>query len=132
MTAWRRQRKPLRLPSKLTWTLQARRDVLDIYELIGLEQPAAAERYFDRTEALAGLLFLYEEVLQQPLDRLRGVVRAKRPKRLPSVLSPEEVQKVLGGMSGQPRVIATLLYGAGLRLLEALQLRVIDACVNGL
>ncbi|MCA3159490.1 MAG: type II toxin-antitoxin system RelE/ParE family toxin [Burkholderiales bacterium] len=44
------------MPSKLTWTLQARRDVLDIYELIGLEQPAAAERYFDRTEALAGLL----------------------------------------------------------------------------
>lgn len=79
-----------------------------------------------QNQALAGLLFLYEEVLQQPLDRLRGVVRAKRPKRLPTVLSPEEVQKVLGGMSGQPRVIATLLYGAGLRLLEALQLRVKD------
>lgn len=44
------------MPSKLTWTIQARRDILDIYELIGLEQPAAAERYFDRIEALASLL----------------------------------------------------------------------------
>lgn len=44
------------MPSKLTWTVQARRDILDIYELIGQEQPAAAERYHDRIEALAGLL----------------------------------------------------------------------------
>ena len=79
-----------------------------------------------QNQALAGLLFLYEEVLQQPLDKLQGVVRAKRPKRLPTVLSPEEVQAVLAAMPGQPRVIATLLYGAGLRLLEALQLRVKD------
>lgn len=61
-----------------------------------------------QNQALAGLLFLYEEVLQQPLDRLQGVVRAKRPKRLPTVLSPEEVQTVLAAMPGQPRVIATL------------------------
>jgi len=44
------------MPTKLTWTRQARLDLLDIYELIGLESPAAAERYFDRIEALAGLL----------------------------------------------------------------------------
>jgi toxin ParE1/3/4 len=44
------------MPSSLTWTRQARLDLLDIYELIGLEQPAAAERYFDRVEALARLL----------------------------------------------------------------------------
>lgn len=44
------------MPSRLFWTRQARADLLDIYELIGIEQPAAAERYFDRIEALAGLL----------------------------------------------------------------------------
>ena len=68
-----------------------------------------------QNQALAGLLFLYAEVLQQPLDRLEGVVRAKRPRRLPTVLSPAEVQAVMTGLAGQPRMIATLLYGAGWR-----------------
>lgn len=79
-----------------------------------------------QNQALSGLLFLYADVLHQPLDRIEGVVRAKRPRRLPTVLSAEEIDRVLAGMSGQPRVIATLLYGAGLRLTEALQLRVKD------
>ena len=60
------------------------------------------------------------------LDRIDGVVRAKKPKRLPVVLGREEVRALLGRMSGTPRLAALLLYGAGLRLLEALRLRVKD------
>lgn len=79
-----------------------------------------------QNQALSGLLFLYDAVLGQPLDRLEGVVRAKRPRQLPAVLSADEVERLLGAMTGQPRVIATLLYGAGMRLSEALRLRVKD------
>ena len=79
-----------------------------------------------QNQALAGLLFLYEHVLDQPLDRVEGVVRAKRPKRLPCVLTPEEVERLLSQMTGPARDIAMLLYGAGMRLSEALQLRVKD------
>jgi integron integrase len=86
------------------------------------ERVAAATQ----NQALAGLLFLYENVLDQPLDRVEGVVRAKRPKRLPCVLTPEEVDRLLSHTTGQAREILTLLYGAGMRLTEALQLRVKD------
>lgn len=79
-----------------------------------------------QNQALAALLFLYDAVLHAPLDRVAGVVRARKPKRLPSVLSHEEVARLLAGLSGQPAMIATLLYGAGLRLMEALRLRVKD------
>jgi integron integrase len=79
-----------------------------------------------QNQALAAVLFLYERVLEQPLDRVDGVVRARKPKRLPSVLTPEEVESVLDQLDGVPRLVATLLYGSGLRVLEALQLRVKD------
>jgi integron integrase len=79
-----------------------------------------------QNQALAALLFLYDAVLDAPLDRLTGVVRARKPKRLPAVLSHEEVSRLLAGLTGQPAMIATLLYGAGLRLMEALRLRAKD------
>lgn len=79
-----------------------------------------------QNQALAALLFLYDAVLHAPLDRVAGVVRARKPKRLPSVLSHEEVTRLLASLTGQPATIATLLYGAGLRLMEALRLRVKD------
>ncbi|MEK7992733.1 MAG: integron integrase [Planctomycetota bacterium] len=79
-----------------------------------------------QNQALAGLLFLYEHVLQQPLNRIEGVVRARRPKRLPVVLTREEVQAVLANLRGVPRLVCAVLYGSGLRLLEGLQLRVKD------
>lgn len=66
-----------------------------------------------QNQALAALLFLYGAVLHAPLDALTGVVRARKPKRLPSVLSREEVSRLLAGLTGQPAMIATLLYGAG-------------------
>jgi len=79
-----------------------------------------------QNQALSALLFLYREVLDQPLPRIADVVRARRPKRLPVVLSRAEVWAVIGHLDGVPRLVASLLYGSGLRLLEALRLRVQD------
>ena len=79
-----------------------------------------------QNQALSAVLFLYEHVLEQPLDRIEGVVRARRPKRLPVVLTVDEVSRVMAHLSGEKWLIAMLLYGGGLRLLEALRLRVKD------
>jgi len=79
-----------------------------------------------QNQALAAVLFLYQHVLEQPLDRIEGVVRARKPKRLPVVLSRDEVGAILAELDGVPRLVCALLYGAGLRLLEALELRVKD------
>lgn len=76
--------------------------------------------------AACALLFLYGTVLEKLLGSLEGVVRAKRPRRLPVVLTPDEVCRVLERMEGVPLMVALLLYGAGLRLMEALRLRVKD------
>ena len=79
-----------------------------------------------QNQALCALLFLYRFVLQDPLPWLKDVVRARRPVRLPVVLTPEEVRQVLQQMRGTPQLVGQFLYGAGLRLLECLQLRVKD------
>jgi integrase len=79
-----------------------------------------------QNQALSGILFLYQEVLGRNLDRIEGVVRAKKPVRLPVVLTRDEVRNLLGAMTGPPRLMALFLYGGGLRLLEALRLRVQD------
>jgi len=69
---------------------------------------------------------LYRDVLEVDLPWLDGIVRAKRPQRLPVVLSRDEVRAVLRRLEGAPRMMAYLLYGAGLRLLECCRLRVQD------
>src|SRR5436309_6790848 len=79
-----------------------------------------------QNQAFNALLFLYRTVLERPFDHLEGVIRAKRPKRLPVVLSRQEVQRVIAELHGVYRLIALLQYGAGLRLLECLQLRIKD------
>lgn len=79
-----------------------------------------------QNQALAALLFLYKEVLRVELPWLDGVVRAKKPVHLPVVLTRDEVAQVLEQLVGVRWIVATLLYGAGLRLLEALRLRVKD------
>ena len=79
-----------------------------------------------QNQALSALLFLYQQVLGKDLDRIEGVVRAKKPVRLPVVLTRDEVRALLGRMSGASKLAALLLYGGGLRLLEALRLRVKD------
>jgi integron integrase len=79
-----------------------------------------------QNQALNALVFLYDQVLHTELGSFRGFVRAKRPRRLPLVLSREEVRRLLTAMRSTNRLIASLLYGAGLRISEALRLRVKD------
>jgi site-specific recombinase XerD len=79
-----------------------------------------------QNQALSALVFLYKEVLVRPLPWLDTLERAKRPARLPSVLTVGEVGALLAAMSGTKWLMASLLYGAGLRLRECLTLRVKD------
>jgi len=79
-----------------------------------------------QNQALSALLFLYREVLETPLPWLDGLERAQRPARLPTVLTSNEVHQLLARMRGTKWVMASLLYGAGLRVSECLQLRVKD------
>ena len=79
-----------------------------------------------QNQALAAILFLYRDVLEKNLPWLDNLVRAKRPARLPVCLTPDEVAAVLRYMTGTPRLMAMLIYGAGLRLLECARLRVKD------
>lgn len=79
-----------------------------------------------QNQALNALLFLYHEVLEQKIGLIQGVVRAKRAKRLPVVLTKEEVRRLLGCLGGTPWLMAMLLYGGGLRLMECCRLRVKD------
>lgn len=79
-----------------------------------------------QNQALAALLFLYRTVLQVPLPHIGDVVRARKPARLPVVLTREEARAVLAELKGTPSLIGGLLYGSGLRLMEALRLRVKD------
>jgi integrase len=79
-----------------------------------------------QNQALNALLFLYHEVLGKEIGYVSGVVRAKRPIRLPVVLSRQEVKSVLSSLSGSEWIMATILYGAGLRLMECMRLRVND------
>jgi integron integrase len=79
-----------------------------------------------QSQALQALLFLYRVVLAVDLPWLENVTRATRPRRLPVVLGRAEVRTLLGNLDGTPALVANLLYGSGLRLLEALRLRVKD------
>jgi site-specific recombinase XerD len=79
-----------------------------------------------QTQALAALLFLYRRVLRLPLGELGEIERARKPVRLPVVLTRAEVGAVLAALNGSSRLVAGLLYGSGLRLTEALRLRVKD------
>jgi integron integrase len=79
-----------------------------------------------QNQALAALLFLYRYVLEQPLSDLPETVHALRPKRLPVVLTRTEVARLMAQLSGVERLVALLLYGSGLRIIEALRLRIKD------
>jgi integron integrase len=76
--------------------------------------------------AFSALLFLYRLVLRQEMPQLDGVVRARSPKHLPIVFTREEVRLILARLDGTPALVAGMLYGAGLRLMEAMRLRVKD------
>ncbi len=79
-----------------------------------------------QTQALSALLFLYDAVLDQPLGQMHRLTRVRKPPRLPTVLSRDEVAALLAHVHGVPGLVARLLYGAGLRVSGALRLRVKD------
>lgn len=102
--------------------LGAREVVAFLEDLAGRGNVSASTQ----NQALNALAFLYEHVLEQKLGSLGAFARARRPERLPVVLTPAEVRRVLDELEGSMRLIGQLLYGCGLRLLEGLRLRVKD------
>ena len=98
-------------------------DVRDFLESLAIQGRLSAS---SQNQALAALQFLYEQVLGVTLGALPAFARAKRPVRIPNVLSKEHVGAVLSEMNGLPKLATMLMYGAGLRLSEALSLRVKD------
>ena len=104
-------------------------ELLGEAEVTGFLNHLAAERKVaaaTQNQALSAILFLYREVLGRELTWLDGVQRPSRPPRLPVVLSRAEVERLLAQLTGTHWLIASLLYGAGLRVMEALRLRVKD------
>jgi integron integrase len=99
------------------------REVADFLSWLAVERRVAAPT---QVQALSALLFLYRDVLGRPLDQLDHIHWARSRARLPVVLTPEEVRRVLGQMRGPIHLAGLLLYGAGLRLMECLALRVKD------
>ncbi len=98
-------------------------EVVQFLSSLAVEGRVAAST---QNQALSALLFLYRYVLQQEPPWLDEVVRARRPKHLPIVLTRDEVRAVISKLDGTPRLMAALLYGSGLRLLECARLRVQD------
>jgi integron integrase len=104
----------------------------------GLNAPAAVKSYLDylaverevtastQNQALNALVFFYGEVLQKPIGEIEEFARAKRPRRLPEVMTRDEVQRLLSRMSGITGLMAGLMYGSGIRLMECVRLRVKD------
>lgn len=79
-----------------------------------------------QNQAFSALLFLYREVLKQELPWIDDIERAKRPSKIPVVFTPEEARAVLSKLQGTARLMAHLLYGSGLRLMECVRLRIKD------
>jgi integron integrase len=101
----------------------AERDVLAFLTHLAVERRVAPSTL---AQALAAISFLYREILRTPLTGLVQIPQIKGPQRLPVVLTPAEVQRVLGQLRDRMWLIGMLLYGGGLRLLECLTLRVKD------
>lgn len=79
-----------------------------------------------QNQALSAILFLYRYVLARQIGNLDEVIRARKPKRLPVAMTRDEVKLVLSELAGDKWLMASLMYGAGLRLMECLRLRVQD------
>ena len=103
-----------------------------------LDTPTSVKTYLDylaverevaastQNQALNALVFFYGQVLQKPIGEIEEFIRAKRPRRLPEVMTRDEVQSLLSKMSGITGLMAGLMYGGGLRLMECVRLRVKD------
>jgi len=83
-----------------------------------------------QTVALSALLFLYRDVLKRDLPYVSNIERARKPKRLPTVFTRDETKRILSNLEGTHWLVAGLLYGSGLRLMECLRLRVKDVDVS--
>ena len=99
------------------------REITEFLTHLAVEKHVAAST---QNQAFAALLFLYQQVLEQKLDFIGNVQRVTRPAKLPVVLTPSETRAVLAHLEGEYRLMAELLYGSGLRLMECVRLRVKD------
>lgn len=99
------------------------REVEAFLTYLAAERDVAAST---QNQALSAILFLYKEVLQMELPWLEDVTRAKKPRRLPVVMTPDETRRVLANLEGQWSLLGRLLYGTGMRLMEGIRLRVKD------
>ena len=104
------------------WSLEAE-DARAFLVVLAERQRVSAATH---NQARSALVFLYKHVFGRPLPPFEGVTPASRPRRLPVVLSRDEVARVVRELRGAKQLVALLLYGSGLRLLEALTLRVKD------
>jgi integron integrase len=98
-------------------------DVRRYLSALAVEQKVAAST---QNQALAALTFLYDRVLEQPLERIDGIAPARRSGHVPIVLSDTEIRAILRALADPVRLCALLMYGSGLRLMECLRLRVKD------
>jgi integron integrase len=98
-------------------------EINEFLSALAVEHNVAAST---QNQALSALLFLYRVVLEQEVPWLDDLIRARRPRKLPVVLPRSEVAAILREVEGTPLLVVSLLYGAGLRLLEALRLRIKD------
>src|SRR5205807_10330869 len=99
------------------------KDVTAFLSYLAVERHVSAST---QNQALSAILFLYREVLDHKIDWITDVIRAQKPKRLPVVFTKQETQAVLLRLSGTTWLMAGLLYGSGLRLMECIRLRVKD------
>lgn len=99
------------------------REINDYLKNLALKKNVSAST---QNQALAALLFYFRFILNTPVTELGSVIRAKKSERIPVVFSRDEVSRVIGNLYGQKKLIAKLLYGTGMRLNEALSLRVLD------
>ncbi len=104
-------------------TLLSDSEVLDFLEYLAIRCKVSPST---QNQALNALVFFYNQSLKKPLGNLREFVRARPSKRLPVVLSRGEVQRLLDNMSGMAQLMASLMYGCGLRIMECMRLRVLD------
>ena len=98
-------------------------EINEFLSWLAVERNVAAST---QNQALSGILFLYREVLGEEVPWMNDLVRARRTARVPVVLTRDEVRRLLGAMTGTPHLVARLIYGTGMRVLEALRLRVKD------
>jgi integron integrase len=98
-------------------------EVVSFLEYLAVKRNVSAST---QNQALNALVFYYKQVLKRPLGELGDIVRAKRPRNLPVVLTRKEVESLLSSLTGKHWLMASLMYGTGMRLMECVRLRILD------